>query len=111
MGCKCITDSKYHHDPQNTKKGIVLLIPDEIFNQINREVQTVTIDFCIAKIIKSLWAAGVVTLGCCCGHNKQNPNIIIPEGYGVPQIAHAKRLLSHIDSRTWDIFQWKLVSV
>lgn len=30
---------------------------------------TVCIDTCIVDEIKSLWARGIVTTGCCCGHN------------------------------------------
>lgn len=31
---------------------------------------TTCIDRCIAPLIQALWERGVVTLGCCCGHNK-----------------------------------------
>lgn len=39
----------------------------------------VCLDKCMAKPIMSLWAAGLKTLNCCCGHNKDIPSIIIPE--------------------------------
>lgn len=31
---------------------------------------TTCVDRCIAPLVESLWAHGVVTLGSCCGHNK-----------------------------------------
>lgn len=30
---------------------------------------TTCIDRCLEPLIKELWAKGVVTTGCCCGHN------------------------------------------
>lgn len=32
---------------------------------------TIQIDPCILSEIKELWNLGIVTTGCCCGHNKQ----------------------------------------
>lgn len=31
---------------------------------------TTCIDCCLSEEIQSLWAQGITTLGCCCGHNK-----------------------------------------
>lgn len=64
---------------------------------------TICIDYCIADIIKMLWENGVVTHGCCCGHNKQNPTVIVsPEN-----LALTISLLNHdIDGRglrKWNI--------
>jgi hypothetical protein len=30
------------------------------------------VDRCLEPLIKELWAKGVITTGCCCGHNKVN---------------------------------------
>ena len=30
---------------------------------------TTCVDRCIAPVVQALWALGVVTTGCCCGHN------------------------------------------
>lgn len=30
---------------------------------------TTCIDRCLEPLIKELWAKGIVTTGCCCGHN------------------------------------------
>lgn len=32
--------------------------------------ETTCVDRCISQVVQALWAAGVVTTGCCCGHNK-----------------------------------------
>lgn len=32
---------------------------------------TTCIDRCIADLVQAFWAAGLVTTGCCCGHNQQ----------------------------------------
>jgi hypothetical protein len=32
--------------------------------------ETTCVDRCIAGVVQSLWALGVVTTGACCGHNK-----------------------------------------
>jgi len=34
--------------------------------------KTTCIDKCIQSLIQELWKNKIVTLGCCCGHNKQN---------------------------------------
>jgi hypothetical protein len=31
---------------------------------------TICIDKCIVEEVQSLWALGISTVGCCCGHNK-----------------------------------------
>jgi hypothetical protein len=33
---------------------------------------TTCIDACIAGLVVRLWEAGVITTGCCCGHNVQD---------------------------------------
>ena len=35
-------------------------------NQVN-----ISVDTCIVDEVKELWARGIRTTGCCCGHNKQ----------------------------------------
>lgn len=36
----------------------------------------IAVDACLADEIRSLWAAGVTTTGCCCGHGKGEPGYI-----------------------------------
>ncbi len=53
----------------------------------------VPIDRCLVSEICSLWNEGIETLGCCCGHNTEEPTIAVPKkfyfdmqrlGYGEP---------------------------
>lgn len=36
---------------------------------------SICIDACLEKEIRSLWTSGITTTGCCCGHNKAEPYI------------------------------------
>lgn len=91
--------------------GTITRIPDAIFAQTGRENQSVTIDACIFRVIEHLWDEGIVTLGCCCGHNKAAPSIVIRQSYTDLKIAEIKDIIYRIDVRRWEIQQWRLVSV
>jgi hypothetical protein len=67
---------------------------------------TICVDACISKAIEMLWANGVVTCGCCCGHNRDAPSVVI-ESY--EDVEKTKRLLNSNDGRPWKVFQWRLV--
>ena len=41
----------------------------------------VCIDKCLVEEIQSLWNKGIITTGCCCGHNKAEPYINVHEDY------------------------------
>jgi hypothetical protein len=90
-------------------KEIVLRLPDNI--DTGKENRTVSVDECIASAIKRLWANRIDTRGCCCGHGKGNPSIVIAEGYCDDEVAKIVELLSEVDVRKWDVFQWRLVMV
>jgi hypothetical protein len=49
--------------------------------------RTVDIDACLVDEIKDLWACGIHTTGCCCGHNKVSPMINIEDNYGSAMIS------------------------
>ena len=89
--------------------GIVVNLPDGISPE--REGRTVCIDECIASQIQALWAEGVQTEGCCCGHGKQCPSVILPATNDPTDTAKAYWILRDFDSRRWAILQWKLVEV
>lgn len=91
------------------KNEIVIDLPDDI--DTHRQNRTVCIDACIADAIKHLWAKGYQTLGCCCGHNKANPSVVIADCYGEVEILAIQLELSQIDKRDWDVFQWRLAQV
>lgn len=44
-----------------------------------------SVDKCLVGELKELWDMGIVTTGCCCGHNNYNPYIgVLPEN--IPQM-------------------------
>jgi len=90
-------------------KQIVVELPENICTW--KKVRTICIDACIVPQIKELWTEGYETLGCCCGHNKCKPSVVIGEGYDNMVIQNIASILSNSDDRVWDILQWKLQSV
>lgn len=86
----------------------VVPLPDHI--DPNKEVRSVSLDRCIADIIKKLWEANIQTLGCCCGHEKVIASIVIPTDASAVDISRAATILS-LDHRRWEILQWKLTAV
>lgn len=103
----------------NNKAGLgevpqVGINSDEYFNW-DSESRLTYVDACIVDQIKALWAAGIWTRGCCCGHNGawiplqwEGPNVIISES-GDPE--KALEVLREADpNRTWNVLQWQLVN-
>jgi predicted alpha/beta-fold hydrolase len=67
-------DCKSYNDYNNATTGtpeVFLKAPDW------SSKESICIDACIAEVIQKIWDAGIVTRGCCCGHNKSAPNAII----------------------------------
>ena len=68
---------------------------------------TTCIDACIVDTMKAFWAKNIVTRGCCCGHNKERPSVILETR--VPYTVRARRILKEIgDDRDWVILTWEL---
>ena len=87
--------------------GIPVPLPDDIYPE--KELRYVCIDMCIIDQIKALWAVGCQTLGCCCGHGKTRPSVIVACSHTLEEIDRFADVLSN-DSRSWDICQWQLVT-
>lgn len=85
----------------------VILDPNKYF-PFQTPAKTVCVDACIAEQIETLWNAGIWTMACCCGHNKQPPDVVLSEHQ---QAKEAKRILSVIDDRNWKVKAWKLVNL
>ena len=45
-----------------------------IVELVNRKIK---VDSCLEGLIKELNSSGITTLGCCCGHGKYHPTIVI----------------------------------
>jgi hypothetical protein len=87
---------------------VVIELPESIDK--GKEHRTVSIDSCIAKDISELWDHGYSTLGCCCGHFKCNPSVVIDSGYSDKQVKRIKKIFEK-SGKSWDVMQWKLVKV
>ena len=74
-----------------------------------RHNRTIGIDACIAKVIWHLWDNGIETLGCCCGHTKEKPNVVV--GSGVKDVNRVYDLIAEVDERDWEVMQWRLVQI
>jgi len=98
--CDC---HSYNKD-SGTVKEIILNTKDFF----DHKEKTICVDACISDQIIALWSEGIWTLGSCCGHNKDVPNVIIAESAS-PELAH--KVLKIWDDREWKVLQWKLIEV
>lgn len=88
----------------------VVALPPNV--DTSKEVRSVSLDRCLVPAIKAIWAAGFETLGCCCGHGKEPPSVIIPEGHSGTDVEAISGVLRRVDpERSWQIMQWKLTTV
>jgi len=91
------------------KKEEIIKLPKNIMP--GKEIRTVSIDTEIIKEIKWLWKNKIQTLGCCSGHRKENPSVVIADGYDKTEIKKIVKLLAMIDNKKWDILQWQVKKV
>lgn len=66
----------------------------------------VCIDPCIVDEIKQLWSLGIVTLGCCCGHNKIQ-SIVNVADENIQQMLDSGYVQNHPDPTRKDTFRLK----
>ena len=90
-------------------KEIIVKLPDNIATY--KEHRTVGIDIEIVETIKHLWKNEIQTLGCCSGHGKENPSIVIESGYDNKEIEKIEKIIAEVDNEKWDIFQWRLKKI
>lgn len=82
--CLCVDVKVGSYDNQVTVR--VADTVDLRYNAPGRELrETVGLDVCIADEIADLWARGIVTTGCCCGHNRTIGYIDVAPEY-IPQM-------------------------
>ena len=76
------------------------------------EGRKVCLDECIADTILYLWEHGVVTGGCCCGHNYSPPSVILGDGgYEKEDVKRVFDLIkSSGDNREWEVSYWSVVT-
>ena len=91
--CNCRINS----DP-TTGEPEALLDQAKYFPDTQRPI--VAVDVCIAGTIERLWAAGIRTRACCCGHNNAIPicpNVTLDKASD----AEAAQKLLQEDGRAW----------
>jgi len=84
--CIC-TKNRYPGNNEHTSR---LKVPPniEITNWLGDERRYyIDVDKCLITEIKYLWAQGIPTIGCCCGHNKTIPYIIVSPQYRIKMLA------------------------
>lgn len=69
----------------------------------SRRQNGIVVDACIAKTVILLWSNRVVTLGCCCGHNRMQPSVVIGDAEDGNRVT---TLLNKYDKRSWSVMQW-----
>lgn len=69
----------------------------------------VSIDKCIAPVIKHLWEHHVYTINSCCGHNRTFPTIIL--GENEENYYQIRQLIKEVDDRYFELSQWRRVIV
>jgi|GEM_PF-1947304 len=85
-------------------KQIVLKLPD--WCNTERSNRDVSVDKCIANVIKHLWKNKIVTLGSCCGHNKINPSIVVETSTDPGKVF---QMIWQIDERKWTVSRWERI--
>lgn len=105
MSCTCHSYNKQTGTtPEVKMKHLVSVTPDG-----EPSYKDVVIDACIAPVIKVLWESGVNTLGSCCGHNKNNPSIVL--GECEERYSEIRKFIKEVDDRYFELSQWKRVLV
>jgi hypothetical protein len=100
-------DCRSYNKATGTVPEVVLKRPDWLPD--GQRINGVPVDACIADTVQYLWDSGVVTMGSCCGHNKECPSLVL--GNGERDYKHIFDLLAEYDSRKWQLLQWQLVEV
>jgi len=103
--CECIS----HNAPDwsgGTQPEAILPMPKWLNPQ--KESRSVCVDACLKEVILALWETGIGTLGSCCGHNKERPDIVLVFGTDPQRV---REILQRFPKRDWKLLQWNLTEV
>lgn len=111
MSCSCkniIPQSQECYD-----RMILLDIPEHMIKYRENRVKDgfgdkIIIDPCIVDEIKMLWKNGIITYGCCCGHNIMNPYVNVDDS-NIQQMLDMGYVQEHWDKSRKDTFRLKSV--
>lgn len=76
--------------------------------QAGCQSEKIQVDACIAEEIKDLWSKGVITMGCCCGHNKQQSMVNVDEN-SIKKMLALGYIQNHPNPERKDTFRLKTV--
>jgi len=60
-------------------------------------LEELSVDSCMKPIVEGLGKAGIATVGCCCGHGKDCPHVLLADG----------RVVYILNEKPWEC--WKLI--
>jgi len=98
--CNCKSYNGYTGNDEN----VILELLDNV--DTARQNRRVSIDYCISNVIQHLWDRGINTLGCCCGHNKDQPSVIVETSVNIDK---AFGIIKEVDNRKWIVSRWERV--
>ena len=98
--CNC----RSYNQPEESQEVPEIILPKPKWSS---KTNGICVDACIADAIVMLWDNGIITRGCCCGHNKLNPSVIVDESEDPIETLH---LLTEYDDRDWNVYRWELIS-
>lgn len=92
-------------------KQIELSIPDHMSiyrykTILDGRKPTICLDPCIANEIKQLWSLGIITYGCCCGHNIL-PSFVNVDDKDIFTMIELGYVQNHTDLSRKDTFKLK----
>lgn len=85
----------------------LLKVPD----YLNMHKEYCSIDSRISHVIQHLWNNQVITVGCCCGHGKNKPSIILNQNSGEKWADTVRDYISLVDDRDFDLLSWKMMNI
>ena len=86
-----------------------LILPINI--DADKEQRSISADKCMVKVLTYLWKNNIETKSHCCGHGKRPPSIVVNEVYGDDEIEKICKIIKEVDSRDFEIYQWKIALV
>lgn len=79
---------------------VVLEVPKDLQVRMHREY--VCVDACIVEYVKTLWEAGIITHGACCGHNKIPASMVLEDDVSQETVDKCERILN----RSFEFYSW-----
>jgi hypothetical protein len=111
MACKCVNIEPQSKEAFN--QMIVVDIPNHMQDYRKKRIEAgfeplISIDPCIFDEIQMLWNVGIITYGCCCGHNTFESMVNVDDS-NIDQMIDLGYVQNHPDKNRLDTFRLKSV--